>query len=165
MSCAVNRYLPADDSSDDEVERTVHSGMRIVRDRQPIGKGRPRRRFRPKENFELEIESDLGNVVLLRAFRRKGGDLIAELHHQSVKLRSLHTHEGHLNPGLQDRFPNGHMHFPTVDFPLVERKSSYAYELNCSDDKELVLFIDDFCALFDIQMGPFQLILDTVRNV
>lgn len=160
MSCDVAQYLPPGDSPDVEVERIVHSGMRIVRDLQASGRGRSRRRFRPKENFELQLESDEGNVVLLRAYRRKGGDLMAELYHESVKIRALHTHEGHRNPGEGRSLPDGHMHFPTVAFPLVEGKSSYAYELDSSDDEHLVYFIDQFCALLNIQLGPFHLTLN-----
>ena len=162
MSCDIPQYLPPDDSVDEDVERIVHSGMRIVRDLRPTGRGRSRRRFRPKDYYDLQLESDEGNVVLLKAFRRRGGDLMAELHHHSVKMRALHTHEGHRNPGSQHYLPNGHMHFPTIQFPLVVGKSSYAYESPCTNDHELVLFIDEICALLDIQLGPFQLILDAV---
>ena len=160
MSCDVAQYLPPDDSPDDDVERIVHSRMRIVRDLQFSAR---RRRFRPKGNLELQIETNEDNVVLLRAYRRKGGELIAELHYQFVKMRALHTHEGHRNPGCRHSLPNGHMHFPSVAFPLVEGKSSYAYELDCSDDEHLANFIDQFCAILDIQLGPFQLTLNSTR--
>ena len=163
MSCNVDQYLAQGDSPDSEVEQIVHSPMRIARDLQASGRRRSRRSFRPKEIFELQLESDEGNVVLLRAYRRKGGDLIAELHLQSVKMRALHTHEGHRNPGCRHPLPDGHMHFPSVAFPLAEGKSSYAYELDCSDDECLVNFIDQFCAILDIQLGPFQLTLNSTR--
>lgn len=163
MSCDVDQYLPQGDSPDLEVERIVHSRMRIVRDIQASGRRRSRRSFRPKEIFELQLESDDGDVVLLRAYRRKGGDLMAELHHQSVKMRALHTHEGHRNPRCRLSLPDGHMHFPSVIFPLAEGKSSYAYEMDCSNDEHLVNFIDKFCAILDIQLGPFQLTLDSTR--
>ena len=164
MSCDVTQHLPDDDSRDDEVERLVHSRMQIVRDLRPTGRGRPRRRFRPKENYDFLMETDEGDVVILRAYRRRGGDLMADLHHHSIKLRALHTHDGHRNPGSPDRLPNGHMHFPSTQFPLVTGKSSYAYESPCSEDQELALFVDEICALLDIKLGPFQLILDAVRN-
>ncbi len=164
MSCDVAQYLPPDDSPDIEAERIVHSRMRIARDLHPARGGRPRRRFRPKENFELQIESDEGDMVILRAYRRKGGDLMAELHHKSVKMRALHTHEGHRNPGCRHPLPNGHMHYPSTKHPLVYRYRSYAYELPCSDDENLVLFIDTFCALLDIQLGAFQLTLESARR-
>lgn len=164
MSCEVTQYLPQDDSSDDESERLVHSNMRIVRDLRATGRSRTRRRFRPKEHYDFQLETDEGDVISLRAYRRRGGDLIADLHYHSVKMRALHTHEGHRNPRSQHRLPNGHMHFPTTHFPLVTGKSSFAYESPCSDDQELVLFIDDFCALLGIELGPFQLTLDAVRS-
>ena len=164
MSCAVTQHLPEDDSSDVEAERLVHSSMRIVKDLRPTGRERSRRRFRPKEYYDFQLETDEGDVVILRAYRRKGGDLMADLHHHSTKVRALHTHEGHRNPGSPHRLPNGHMHFPSAHFPLVTGKSSYAYESPCSDGQELVFFIDEICALLDIRLGPFQLTLDAVRN-
>ncbi len=165
MSCNVAQYLPQDDSPDIEVEQIVHSDMRIVRDLQASGRGRSRRRFRPKEHFELQIESDRDAMLLLRAYRRKGGDLMAELHHQSVKMRALHTHEGHRNPGCRHPLPDGHMHFPSVRYPLESGPLSYAYELDCPDDDHLVIFIDRFCALLDIQLGPFQLTLNSAGQL
>ena len=72
MSCDVSQYLPSDDSVDDDIERIVHSRLRIARDFRPTGRGRSRRRFRPKEHYDLQLESDQGNVVLLKAFRRRG---------------------------------------------------------------------------------------------
>ena len=164
MSCDVSQHLPKEDSPDVEVERIVHSGMRIARDLRPTGRSRSRRRFRPKEHYDLQLETDEGNVVILKAYRRRGGDLMAELHHHSVKMRALHTHNGHRNPNSQHHLPNGHMHFPTIQFPLVAGKSSYAYESPCTEDQELALFIDQICALFNIRLGPFQLILDAVRR-
>ena len=161
MSCDVAQYLPPDDDPDAEVERIVHSRMRIIRDLQFGGRGR---RFRPKENLELQIETNEGNVALLRAYRRKGGDLMADLYHQSVKMRALHTHEGHRNPGERYSLPNGHVHFPTLAFPLVYGRSSYAYESDCSDSEDLALFVELFCALLDIELGSFQLIIDSARN-
>ena len=89
---------------------------------------------------------------------------MADLYHQSVKMRALHTHEGHRNPGDRYSLHNGHVHFPTLAFPLVYGKSSYAYESDCSDSEDLVLFIELFCALLDIELGSFQLIIDSVRN-
>ena len=164
MSCNVSQHLPSDDSVDEDVERVVHSDMRIARDLRPTGRGRSRRRFRPNEHYDLQLETDEGEVVILKAYRRGGGDLMAELHHHSVKIRALHTHDGHRNPGSRHILPNGHMHFPTTQFPLVVGRSSYAYESLCTEEQELVLFIDDICALLDIQLGPFQLILDAVRR-
>ncbi len=164
MSCDVTQYLPPSDSPNAEVERIVHSRMRIIRDLQSTRMSHPRRRFRPKENFELQIETNEGNVVLLRAYRRKGGDLIADLYHQSVKMRALHTHEGHRNPEDRYSIPNGHIHFPTLAFPLVYGRSSYAYESDCSDSENLALFVELFCALLDIELGSFQLIIDSARN-
>lgn len=161
MSCDVAQHLPLGDYPDIEVERIVHSRMRIVGDLQFSARGR---RFRPKENFELQIETNEGNVVSLRAYRRKGGDLMADLYHQSVKVRALHTHEGHRNPGERYSLPNGHIHFPTLAFPLVYGRSSYAYESDCSDSEDLVLFVELFCALLDIELGSFQMIIDSVRN-
>ena len=164
MSCDVAQYLSLADSPDAEVERIVHSRMRIIRNIRPSEGNRSRRRFRPKEHLELQIESDASNGVSLRVHRRKGGDLMADLYHQSVKMRALHTHEGHRNPGDHYSLPNGHIHFPTVSFPLVYGRSSHAYESDCSDEEDLPFFVELFCAMLDIELGPFQLIVDSARD-
>ena len=164
MSCDVTQYLPPTDSPDAEVERIVHSRMRVARNLRSTGRSHSHRSFRPKENFELQIDTDDGNAILLRAYRRKGGDLMADLYHRSVKMRALHTHEGHRNPGDSHSLPNGHVHFPTVSFPLVYGKSSYAYESSCSDDEDLALFVGLFCTLLDIGLGDFQFILDSAGH-
>ena len=90
--------------------------------------------------------------------------MIGDLYHQSVKMRALHTHEGYRNPGEPFSLHNGHVHFPTLAFPLVYGRSSYAYESDCSDSEDLVLFVELFCALLDIELGSFQLIIDSARN-
>ena len=160
MSCDVAQCLPPDVVPDPEVERIVHSGKRIVEDLRPAGRRRSGRRLRPKEIFELRVESDQGDELLLKAYK-EGGEMIAELHYESDKIRALHTHEGHLNPGWQQPLPNGHMHFPTNRYPLVRGASSYAYEIPCSDEENLVLFIELFCALLDIELGALQTTLDS----
>ena len=91
---------------------------------------------------------------------------MADLYHRSVKIRALHTHEGHrkIHPRERYSLPNGHIHFPTLDFPLVYGRSSYAYESDCSDSENLALFVELFCALLDIELGSFQSIIDAARN-
>ena len=163
MSCDVAQYLPRDDAPDNEVEQIVHSPMRITGNVQSNERSR-RRRFRPKDSFELQLASDEGNIVLLKAYRRKGGDLMADLFHQSVKIRALHTHEGHRNPGEYYSLSNGHIHFPTVLFPLVYGRSSYAYESSCSEVEDLAVFVGLFCTLLNISLGDFQFIVDSTGN-
>ena len=163
MSCDVTQCLPPDEVPDHEVERIVHSGKRIVKDLRPTGRRRSGGRLRPKEIFELQVETDQGNELLLKTYK-EGREMIAELHHESAKIRALHTHEGHLNPGCRQPLPNGHMHFPTNSYPLGTGPSSYAYEIPCSDEENLVLFIELFCALLDIELGAFQTTLDSATR-
>lgn len=160
MSCDVAQYLPQDVVLDHGVERIVHSGKRIVRDFRSTVRRRSGRRLRPKEIFELQLESDQGDELVLMAYT-EGREMIAELHNGSDKIRALHTHDGHRNPGCTEHLPNGHMHFPTNSYPLVTGGSSYAYEIPCSDEENLVLFIALFCAELDIELGAFQITLDS----
>ena len=59
MSCDVyiSQCLLEDDCPNEDVEQLVHSSMRIVRDLRPTGRGRSGRRLRPREIFELQVES------------------------------------------------------------------------------------------------------------
>lgn len=159
MSCGVAQYLSPGDSPDVEVERIVHSNLEIVGN--APSPNRSSRKFRSKELLELRVESSAADDLVLRAYRRKGGDLIAELHYQNTKIRALHTHYGHRNPGSNEVLPNGHMHFPTVKHPLVEGSNSYSYELYCSDDEKLSDIVISFCALLNIHTGNFHLPLDS----
>ena len=165
MSCNIyiSQCLPEDDSPDAEVERIVHLGMRIVGDARRDRRSRSRRRLRPKENLEFQVESDQGHDLLLKAYK-EGGNLIAELHYQSVKMRALHTHEFHHNPRCRQPLPNGHMHFPTNRYPLGTGPSSYAYETHCSDEESLALFLELFCALLNIESRSFQTTLDSATS-
>ena len=160
MSCDVDQYLPQGDSPDSEVEQIVHSPMRIVRDLRARGRRRSRRSFRPKEIFELQVESDQSDELVLRAYK-EGLEMIAELYNGSDKIRALHTHDGHRNPGCRHSLPDGHMHFPTNNYPLITGDSSYAYEFPCSDEENLVLFVGLFCAELDIELRAFQITLDS----
>lgn len=159
MSCNVGQYLPPDDSPDDDIERIVHSNLDIMGN--VPSPSRSSGKFRSKERLELRVESDVADDLVLRAYRRKGGDLMAELHYQNAKIRALHTHYGHRNPGSNEVLPNGHMHFPTVKRPLAKGSSSYAYELDCSDDEGLFDIVISFCALLNIHTGNFHLPLDS----
>ena len=161
MSCylSISQCLPEDDWPDGEVERLVHSNLRIVGDAQPK---RPAR-LRSREHLRLRVESDTGEDLLLNVFRRGGGDLMAELYFRDLKMRALHTHDGHLNPD-GNLTPNGHMHFPTHRFPLTRGNSSYAYDLDCSDDVTLYQFVEIFCFSLEIDLGNFQLPLHPHRE-
>lgn len=162
MVCDIVQYLPKDDSPDEEIERLVHSTLLVVGNADNRQRRLRRRRLRPREFLELQVESDLrDDPLILRAYRQRNG-LYAELHYQSLKIRALHTHDGHRNPGDRFRLPNGHMHFPTVEFPLIANHSSYAYEVDCSTDVSLVEFIGLFCDLLNIRLGWFQATLDSV---
>ena len=165
MSCNIyiSQCLPEDDSPDAEVERLVHLGLKIVGNARHDGRSRSRRRLRPKENFEFRVESDQGHDLLLKVYK-EGGNLIAELHHQSVKMRALHTHEFHHNPRCRQPLPNGHMHFPTSTYPLSTAPSSYAYEIHCSDEENLAHFLALFCALLNIELGAFQTTVDSATS-
>ncbi len=165
MSCDVyiSQCLLEDDCPNEDVEQLVHSSMRIVRDLRPTGRGRSGRRLRPREIFELQVESNRGDDLMLKAYKERR-QMIAELHYRSTKIRALHTHEGHRNPRCPRPLPNGHMHFPTNNYPLGGGPSSYAYEIPCSDEENLVFFIGLFCAELDIELGAFQMTLDSATR-
>ena len=162
MSCDVSQYLPEDDHPNEEVERIVHSSLRIVGEVQIRRRGQ-QERLRSREDLRLRVESDSGEELLLNAFRRRGEDLMAELYFRDLKMRALHTHDDHLNPDGY-LMPNGHMHFSSCRSPLTRGNSSYAYEVDCTDDVELNEFVDIFCALLNIQKGNYQLPLPTQRR-
>ena len=163
MAFNLDQYLPQDVAPDLDVERIIRLGKRIVGEFKSSRARRTGRRPRPVEILELQVESDQGDELVLRAYK-EGHEMIAELHNGPDKIRALHTHDGHRNPMHPERLPNGHMHFPTNDYPLIAGNSSFAYEIPCSEEDNLILFIELFCAEIDIQMGPFQTTLDSARR-
>ena len=159
MSCDVAQYLPEDDRPKEQLERVLHLTLKAL----PLNSRRLRRRprsFMPKGKLELEVVSNEGHRMSLKAYVWKGG-LVADLHLGDEKLRSLHTHSDHRDPRGHYRMPNGHIHYPTYKFPLVTGCSSYAYEQDCSAGDCLNDFVELFCSLLNIEMNAFQLMLDT----
>ena len=159
MSCNVGQYLPEDDSPRIQIERVLHLNLRSLPPTHQ-GRGRRGRSFIPKRQLEIEVVSNEGDRMSLKAYRWKGG-LVAELHIGNEKLRSFHTHSGHRHPHGCYRMTNGHMHFPTNKFPLVYGGNSYAYEQHCSDADCLNTFVELFCSLLNISIDTFQLFLGT----
>ena len=76
-------------------------------------------------------------------------------------MRSLHTHPGHRNPGYGDEMGDGHIHFPTEQHPLVQKRSVYAYKVDCPDMNRLTDYAEYACALWNIHIDNLQLQLDT----
>jgi hypothetical protein len=49
-----------------------------------------------------------------------------------------------------------HMHFPSVQFPLVENKSSYAYSIDGGGFDDIAVCLQFFCEELGIQLGGWQ---------
>lgn len=158
MSCDVGQYLTGGDEPESEVERLVHLDKWTV---PTAGRHRRggRRSFMPRGARELEVRTSEGHELHLLAYRAGRIGLVAELHHGDVKLRSMHNHYGHRNPGSEVVMDNGHIHFPTERFPLIKSKSTYAYEVECPDD-DILDFLDTFCALLNISIDVLQMTLE-----
>ena len=103
--------------------------------------------------------SEEGHLLLLVGYRTKE-ELYAELHWNDIKIRALHTHPRHRNPGSRSRMADGHMHFPTSKYPLIGHRSSYAYEEDCNDWSDLNSFIEVFCTMLNIELDTYQLVLE-----
>jgi len=157
MSCKVEQYLPDDDSLDEHVEQLVHSPKNGYAKRT----GRGRRSFTPRGAVEMLVVTDDGQTLNLVAYQRSGMIFYTELHRGETKLRSLHNHGGHRNPGNQPEMENGHMHFPTVNRPLVGFRGTYAYEMDCPEFEESTDQVQFFCAVVDITIDELQLQLRT----
>ena len=84
----------------------------------------------------------------LIVYSNKYDNFFAELHDGDTKLRALHTHEGHRNPDPSRTALGGpHMHFPSVRYPLVYGRSSYAYRIDdCPDFGAVIDCLRFFCA-------------------
>ncbi len=153
MGCDVGQYLPIDDSPVVAVERIVHLS-KVAFPTRP----RARRGFAPTNKIELLVDTPEGSLDLV-AYGDRKGDFFAELHDGNVKLRSLHTHYGHRNPGAPEgtRLENGHMHFPSERYPLITSGYEYGYPIELPKfdyPYDILLF---FCDDLDIQIDRMQL--------
>ena len=159
MPCNVGQYLPPGECPDCQIEYVLHSGLEVLAP-QPEGHGRRRRRksFAPGNRIEYPVVSAEGHLLKLIAYS-KNGELYAELHWGDAKIRALHTHIGHRNPGHGCPMADGHMHFPTSNYPLIGSRSTYAYEQDCDDFQDLNAFVIAFCALLNIEWDALQLVL------
>ena len=111
--------------------------------------------------MELSVITEEGHYLNLLSYMTKGGDLYTELHHGDIKLRSLHTHPGHRNPGEYDEAPDGHMHFPKTLYPLIGGRNTYAYEVDCPGMDSTTDLVSFFCTILDINLDSLQLQMDT----
>ena len=163
MACDAAQFLPQDDWPDSEVERIVHLNLMVLGPAEPQGSRRSQRRLMPRWGVELRVVTEEAHELRLRIFRRKGGDWMAELYWGTTKVRALHTHSGHRNPNHHGALPNGHIHFPTNRYRLVEGGNSYAYEHNCDEDIDGHDFLQVSCAVLDINLDEFQTRFDTAE--
>lgn len=155
MACDVLRFLPPGDSVDEDVERIVHLSLELLLPEEPRRRRRRRTLTRPG-GLEIQVASVEGDTLWVKGYRRQEGDLMAELFHDGVKVRALHTHSGHRNPDGESPLEDGHMHFPTRNHPLDIRANTHAYPVDCDDRDEVGDFVMTFCALLGIGFDPFN---------
>ena len=156
MACNVGQYLPDNDQPLEETERLVHlpkTGYpRGTRRRQGRGSS-----FTPRNRLEMSVVTCKGQELTLLAYRNKWGEIFVELHRGDEKIRSLHTHQGHSNPGHGCPMSDGHMHFPTKQYPFISNKSQYAYEVDFPFIDQWVDVVQYFGGLLDIEIDALQL--------
>ena len=159
MSCDVGQYLPDNDQPLEEIERLVHLP------KMAYSRGNLRRQgrgnsFVPRNRLEMNVIASEGQEITLLAYKEKWGEVIVELHRGDEKIRSLHTHEGHRNPGHGYGMSDGHMHFPTRQYPLVKNRSQYAYEVDCPYMDRLTDIVQYFGGFLNIEIDALQLQLE-----
>jgi hypothetical protein len=157
MTCNVGQYLPADDSPVIEVEQIVHLKM-IAQPGRRRGRGRGRGHFIPPQNMEFIITTQAGHTLHLTGYCvPEVEECHLGLHYGSTTLRKFDAHEGHINP----RHRNGpisriHTHFPTLGFPLVKHKSSYAYSISDGGFDHVTDCLNFFCVELGIDLNDWQ---------
>jgi len=156
MSCNVTQYLPVDDRPVVEAERIVHLKMIAQQGRR---RGRGRGNLIPPQDIEFVITTQEGHMLHMTGYCLPDlEECHLDLQHGKVILRKFHTHEGHINP-MRQNHPTArlHMHFPSIRFPLIESRSSYAYSIDDGDGFDDVAdCLEFFCAELDIDLGGWQ---------
>ncbi len=160
MSCDVGQYLLPDDKPIQEVERLVHlpKGAFPRNSRRRQGRGSS---FVPKSRMEMSVVSEEGHNLTLVAYMEKWSKSYVELYRGDLKIRSLHSHSGHSNPEYGIEIGNGHMHFPSQNYPLVEKKSQYAYAVDFPFMDRLTDSVQFFGTVVNIEIDALQLQLES----
>jgi len=155
MSCNVAQYLPSDDSPVTEIERIVHSKMVAQQGRR---RGRGRAHFLPPQDIEFIITTQEGYTLHLTGYCvPEVEECHLGLHHGSTVLRKFEAHEGHVNPRRRNHpITRIHMHFPSINFPLVMHRSSYAYSIDEDGFDDVAECLEFFCAELSIELGGWQ---------
>ena len=155
MSCNVEQYLPADDSPVADVERIVRLKMIAQQGRR---RGRWRGHFLPPQNVEFIISTREGHTLHLTGYCLTDlEECYLALQQRKLVLRKFHAHEGHINPmGRNHPITRIHMHFPSIKFPLIESRSSYAYSIDEDGFNNVADCLEFFCAELSIDLAGWQ---------
>jgi len=155
MSCNVGQYLPTDESPVAEVEWIVHLKMIAQQGRR---RGRGRGHFLPPQNVELIVTTREGHTLHLTGYCLPDlEECYLDLQQGRLVLRKFHAHEGHINPMRRNHpIARIHMHFPSIKFPLIESRSSYAYSIDEDGFADVADCLKFFCAELSIDLGGWQ---------
>lgn len=124
-------WIPDDDSLVPEVE------TRIIADKRATASSvRSRKAFLPPYAFDLDVQvKDSTEMMRLSLTKGKLGKVYISIASGELTLRNGHFNgDYHTNPdGTHVRPPN-HIHFPTKNYPSLERRHTYAYHAISNTD-------------------------------
>ncbi|MBM3944855.1 MAG: hypothetical protein FJ317_05095 [SAR202 cluster bacterium] len=156
MACNVKQCLPGDDDPVDEVERLVHLPKHAI-----YRKGTRRRNFGTPRRLEFEVYTSQDDFLRLSVQQDYVDNIVIDLMHNDVFLRSFHTHDGHRNPDPErTEVPGPHLHFPTRKYPIAMSRREYAYPIGNGEVGDVIEAAQFFLEQLDISVEGIQYLLE-----
>lgn len=135
------QWIPNEDQLLSHVESKLQADKRAY-----SKKGQQRRSFLPPQAMELDaVLNETHEVLRLTLTMEKHGKISINLAAGDEALRKGHfNHDWHHNPNGQDIPPPHHIHFPTANYPSLDRQHTYAYSVQAENN--YLAALQKFCA-------------------
>lgn len=124
-------WIPDEDYLLFDVENRVKANKRAT-----TAKSRRSKSFLPPYSIELDVLiNETHEVLRLTLTKEKQGKVSINLAAGDDMLRKGHfNHAYHHNPNGVDIPPPHHIHFPTYNYPSLDRQHTYAYSVQADND-------------------------------
>lgn len=145
-------WIPKEDNLLSNVEDKLRAEKRAT-----SARTRRSRAFLPPYAIELEVTiRETHELLRLTLTKEKLGKISINLAAGEETLRKGHFNHGyHHNPDGRDIQPPHHIHFPTYNYPLLDRQHTYAYPVKA--DNNYIAALQKLCLDTNINLHDASL--------
>lgn len=135
-----SRWIALTDTLLTHIENKVMANKRAFSQRKRHSKS-----FLPPHAIELDVVlDDTGELLRLSLSIEKEGNVSINMVSGDEPLRKGHfNHDWHHNPDGHNIRPPNHIHFPTANYPSLDRPNTYAYPVQSETD--YLSALEKFC--------------------